>query len=76
MRLWWTETQDAGFLLFFHHVTVSAFKFGGNRRFFGVDTANFVWCRDGTWAIPVPATSQFPVVYVRDLINFIRSLFL
>ena len=63
-RLWWIETQDEDFLLVFRDVMVSAFKFGGNRRFFGVVTANFVWCRDGTRDIPVPVVSQFPVRYL------------
>ena len=35
-------------------IMVSTFKIGGNRRFFGVCTANFVRCKDGTRAIPVP----------------------
>ena len=54
VRLWWIQTQNEDFLLVFCDVMVSAFKFGGNRRFFGVVTANFVWCRDGTRDIPVP----------------------
>ena len=33
---------------------VSDFKFGGNRRIFGVDTTNFVWCRGGRRVISVP----------------------
>ena len=31
-----------GLETFFHDVMVSTFKFGGNRIFFGVDTADFV----------------------------------
>ena len=64
VRLWWIEIQDEDFLLVFHDVIVSAFKFGGSRRFFGVVIANFVWCRDGTRDIPVPVVTQFPVRYV------------
>ena len=30
MKLWWIETQDEAFLLVFHDVMVSNFKFGGN----------------------------------------------
>ena len=30
MRLFWIETQDKAFLLVFHDVVASAFKFGGN----------------------------------------------
>ena len=70
MRLWWIEAQDADFLLVFHHVMVSVFKFGGNRRFFGADTANFMWCREGARAIPVPVASQFPVAYVSDCLSY------
>ena len=40
VKHWWIETQDGAFLLVFHDVMVSTFKFGGNRRFFGVDTAD------------------------------------
>ena len=64
VRLRWIETQGEAFLLVFHDVMVFAFKFGGNRRFFGVDTTNFVLCRDGTRAIPVPVVSHIPVIYV------------
>ena len=46
MRIWWNKIQEEAFLLIFHDVIVSTFKFGGNRRFFGVSTANFGWCRD------------------------------
>ena len=45
VKLWRIETQNGACLLVFHDVMVSTFKFGGNRRFFGVDTADFVWCR-------------------------------
>ena len=48
MKFWWIETQAGAFLLVLHDVMVSTFKFGGNRIFFGVDTADFVGCRDGT----------------------------
>ena len=34
VRLWLIETQNEDFLLVFHDIMVSAFKFGGNRRFF------------------------------------------
>ena len=61
MRLWWTKIQDEAFLLIFHNVMVSTFKFGGNRIFFGVYTANFVWCRGGTRTIPA---FHIPVTYV------------
>ena len=61
MKLWWIETQDGAFLLVFHGVMVSTFKFGGNRRFFGVDTADFVGCRGGTGAIRFPVVSDIPV---------------
>ena len=61
MKLWWIETQDGAFLLVFHDVMVSTFKFGGNRRFFGVDTADFVWCRGGTRAIRLPVVCDIPV---------------
>ena len=64
MKLWWIETQDGAFLLVFHNVMVSIFKFGGNRRFFGVDTADFVWCRGGTRAIRLPVVFDIPVEYV------------
>ena len=37
VKLWWIETQDGAFLLVFHDVMASIFKFGGNRRFLGVD---------------------------------------
>ena len=61
VKLWWIETQDWAFLLVFHDVMVSTFKFGGNRRFFGVDTADFVGCRGGTLAIRFPVVSDIPV---------------
>ena len=61
MKLWRIETQDEAFLLVFHDVMVSTFKFGGNRRFFGVDTADFVWCRGGTRAIRLPVVCDIPV---------------
>ena len=54
VKLWWIETQDGASLLVFHDIMVSTFKFGGNRRFFGVDTADFVGCRGGTRAIRFP----------------------
>ena len=59
MRLWRSETQDEDFLLVSHDVMISAFKFGDNRRFFGVDTTNFVWCRDGMRTIPVPCRIHY-----------------
>jgi hypothetical protein len=62
VKLWWIETQDGAFLLVFHDVMVSTFKFGGNRRFFGVDTADFVGCRGGTRAIRLPVVSDIPVL--------------
>ena len=61
MKLWRIETQDEAFLLVFHDVMVSTSKFGGNRRFFGVDTADFVWCRGGTRAIRLPVVCDIPV---------------
>ena len=54
MRLWWIKKQYEDFLLVSHDVMISAFKFGGDRSFPGVDTTNFVWCSDSTRAIPVP----------------------
>ena len=65
VRLWWIETQDGAFLLVFHDVVVSTFKFGGNRRFFGVDTADFMGCRGSTRAIRFPVVSDIPVSDVR-----------
>ena len=50
------ETQDEVFLFVFHNVVVSAFKFGSSRRFFGVDTANFVW-----WYAGHPSSCRIPV---------------
>ena len=61
VKLWRIETQDWAFLLVFHDVMVFTFKFGGNRRFFGVDTADFVWCRGGTRAIRLPVVCDIPV---------------
>ena len=61
VKLRWIETQDGAFLLVFHDVMVSTFKFGGNRRFFGVDTADFVGCRGSTRAIRFPVVSDIPV---------------
>ena len=60
-KLWWIETRDGAFLLVFHDVMVSTFKFGGNRRFFRVDTADFVGCRGSTLAIRFPVVSDIPV---------------
>ena len=60
MKLWWIETQNGTFLLVLHDVIVYTFKFGGNRRFFGVDTADFVECRGGTRAIRFPVVSDIP----------------
>ena len=42
------ETPGEAILRVLHDVVVSTSKFGGNRRFFGVGTANFVGCRGGT----------------------------
>ena len=42
VKLWWIETQDRDVSLVSHDVVVSTFKFGGNQRFFRVDTADFV----------------------------------
>ena len=61
MKLWRIETQDEAFLLVFHNVMVSTFRFGGDRRFFGVDTADFVWCGGGTRAIRLPVVCDIPV---------------
>ena len=44
-KLCWIETQDKDPLLVFHDAVFCAFKFGGNRRFFVVDTVGLVWCR-------------------------------
>ena len=55
------ESQDGAFPLVFHDVMVSTFKFGGNRRLFGVDIADFVWCRGGTRAIRLPVVCDIPV---------------
>ena len=60
-KLWRIYPQDGTFLLVFHDVMVSTFRFGGNRRFFGVDTAAFVWCRGGTQAIRLPVVCDIPV---------------
>ena len=49
--LWARRVKGGGYVM------VSTLKFGmicSNRRFFGVDTANFVRCRGGTRVIPVP----------------------
>ena len=35
VKLWRIETQDGAFILVFHDVMVSTFKFGGNRIFLG-----------------------------------------
>ena len=59
MRLWWIETQDEGFLLVSHDVMISAFKFGGNRRFFGVDTTNY--CVVQGWYAAIPVHRRIPV---------------
>ena len=61
MKLWRIETQDEAFLLVFHDVMVSTFKFGGNRRFFGVDTAEFL---GGTRDIRFPVVCGIPVADV------------
>ena len=61
VKFWWIETQAGAFLLVLHDVMVSTFKFGGNRIFFGVDTADFVGCRDGTRAIRLPVVCDIPV---------------
>ena len=66
MKLRSIETSDDALLLVLHDVVVSTFKFGGNRRFFGADTANFVGFRGGTHAIPLLVVSQIPVSYVRS----------
>ena len=66
VKLWWIETQDGAFLLVFHDVMVSTFKFGGNRRCFGVDTADFVGCRGGTRAIRLPVVCDIPVSDIRS----------
>ena len=58
------ETPDQAFILVLHDLVVSTFEFGGNRRFFEVDTANFVGCRGGTRAIPLLVVSHIPVAYV------------
>ena len=58
VRLLRTETQDEDFLLVFHDVMVSAFKFGGNRRFFGVITAN---CVVQGWYAGHPSSCRIPV---------------
>ena len=57
MKLW----RIWGLSICFHDVLVSTFKFGGNRRFFGVDTADFVWCRGGTRAIRLPVVCDIHV---------------
>ena len=66
VRLWWAETQDEDFLLAFRDVVVSVFGFGGN-RIFEMDTTNFVWCRGGTRAIPVPCRRHYRVKEVTEL---------
>ena len=53
MKLRSIETPDEALLFVLHDVVVSTFKFGGNRRFFGADTANFVGCRGAMRAIPL-----------------------
>ena len=61
VKLWRTKTQDGACLLVFYDVMVSTFKFGGNRRFFGVDRTDFVGCRGGTRAIRRPVVRDIPV---------------
>ena len=61
MKLWRIETQDGASLIVFRDVMVSTFKFGGNRIFFGVDTADFVGCRGATRAIRFPVVCDIPV---------------
>ena len=76
VKLWRIETQDGAFLLVFNDVMVSTFKFGGNRRFFGVDTADFVWCRGGTRAIRLPVVCDIPVSDVSAVCAWCDCLYL
>ena len=69
VKLWSINTPDEAFLLVLHDVVVSTFKFGGNRRFFGADTAHFVGCRGGTRAIRLLVVSDFRVSYVSSFLN-------
>ena len=64
MKLWWIETPGETFQHVLHDEVVSTFKFGGNRRFFGADTANCVGCRGRTRAVPLLVVSDFRVSYV------------
>ena len=64
---WWIEIRDKALILVFHDVMASVSKAGSNWRFFGVDTADFVACIDGTWAIPVPVISHFRTQYLANL---------
>ena len=67
------ETPDEAFQLVLHDVVVSTFKFGGNRRFFGADTANFVGCRGGIRAIPLLVVCHIPVAYVSRLCEALNA---
>ena len=68
------ETPDEAFLRLLHDAVVSTFKFGGNRRFFGAETANFVGCRGGTRAIPLLVVSHIPVAHVRPKTTKIKKI--
>ena len=57
--------MQAFYLFSIMYVNGLCFQIWWQSKIFGVDTADFVWCRDGTRAIPVPAISQFPVAHVR-----------
>ena len=49
------------------------YKFGGNRRFFGADTAYFVGCKGGTRAITLLVVSHIPVAYVSRLCDALNA---
>ena len=68
------KTPDEAFRLVLHDVVVSTFKFGGNRIFFGADTANFVGCRGGTRTIPLLVVSDFRVSYVILLLLYLFDI--
>ena len=72
--LWWIKIQEEDFLLIFHDIMISTFKFGGNRRFFGVYTANFVWCRGGARAIPLPVPHLCRIRYHLSFPHFLITL--
>lgn len=67
VKLGWIETQDGAFRLVFCDAMVSTFRFGGNRRYFGLGTADFVQFSGSTRAILIPVVCDIPVTYVTSL---------